>query len=92
MQLASRRGAHELPITRHLLLVRNDDTPGVIGRLGTYLGDEKVNIADMAVGRSAQGEAMMGLNLDEPLSTDQVAAIQALDGILDARFIELSER
>ncbi len=82
----------ELPITRHLLVVRIDDTPGVIGRLGVYLGSEKVNIADMAVGRSPKAEAMMGLNLDESLSPDQVAAIQDLDGIIDARFIALSER
>jgi D-3-phosphoglycerate dehydrogenase len=81
----------ELPITRYVLLVRNDDRPGVIGRVGTYLGMESVNIANMVVGRAPSGEAaMMGINLDDPLSDEQVAAVRALDGIEDARFIELT--
>ena len=79
----------ELPLTRWVLLVRNDDVPGVIGRLGTYLGEEQVNIADMVVGRATSGEAMMGLSLDQPLTPDQVAAVRALHGIADARFVEL---
>ncbi len=80
----------ELPITRYLLVVRNDDVPGVIGRLGTYLGEQRVNIANMAVGRQAStGRAMMGLNLDDPLRDDQVQGILALEGIADARFVDL---
>ncbi len=79
----------ELPITPRLLVVRNEDVPGVIGRLGTYLGGQRVNIADMAVGRNTQGEAMMGLNLDDRLTEDQVAGILALQGIADARFVEV---
>ncbi len=80
----------ELPITRYLLVVRNDDVPGVIGRLGTFLGAQRVNIANMAVGRQAStGRAMMGLNLDDPLGDDQVQGLLALEGIADARFVDL---
>ncbi len=80
----------ELPITRHLLVVRNDDVPGVIGRLGTYLGEQQVNIADMAVGRQAStGRAMMGLNLDDRLTDEQVQGILGLRGIADARYVDL---
>ncbi len=81
----------ELPITRYLLVVRNDDVPGVIGRLGTYLGEQRVNIANMAVGRqSSTGRAMMGLNLDDPLTDDQVQGVLGLEGIADARFVDLA--
>ncbi len=81
----------ELPITRHLLVVRNDDVPGVIGRLGTYIGEQRVNIADMAVGRHLQtGRAMMGLNLDDRLSESQVEGIRALAGIADARYVDVT--
>ncbi len=79
----------ELPITRYALLVRNEDVPGVIGRLGTYLGGQGVNIANMTVGRNPHGQAMMGLNLDDPLTEEQVGAIMALEGIADARFVDL---
>jgi D-3-phosphoglycerate dehydrogenase len=77
----------ELPITPHILLVRNEDVPGVIGRVGTYLGDAGLNIADMAVGRHRSGGAMMGLSLDGPLSDDDVATILQLDGVAAARYI-----
>lgn len=79
----------EFPIAANMLLVRNSDTPGVIGRVGTILGDSGLNVADMAVGRAAAGGAMMGLTLDGDLTDDIVATIQAADGVLAARAIRL---
>jgi D-3-phosphoglycerate dehydrogenase / 2-oxoglutarate reductase len=80
----------ELPITEHLLLVRNEDIPGVIGRVGTYLGEIGANIANMVVGRNPAGKAaMMGLNLDAALDEAGVDGILALKGVAAARFIAL---
>jgi D-3-phosphoglycerate dehydrogenase / 2-oxoglutarate reductase len=42
----------ELPFSERMLIVRNEDVPGVIGRMATYLGDQGVNIANMVVGQS----------------------------------------
>ena len=42
----------DVPPASHMLVVRNDDRPGMIGIVGTVLGDAGVNIADMDVGRS----------------------------------------
>lgn len=82
--------AIELPLTDHLLLVRNDDVPGCIGRVGTYLGDVGSNIADMVVGRVPNGAAaMMGIALDEPISPADEAGLLALEGIAAARYINL---
>ena len=72
-----------------LLLIRNQDVPGVIGRVGTYLGDVGVNIADMAVGRHPDGGAMIGLSLDRSLNETDVAAILAIGGVAAARYIHL---
>jgi D-3-phosphoglycerate dehydrogenase len=83
--------AIEVPLTDHLLLVRNEDVPGCIGRVGTYLGDVGSNIADMVVGRAPNGAAaMMGIALDEPLSQEHAAGLLSLDGIAAARYIDLS--
>ena len=79
----------EFPIAAHMLLIRNADTPGVIGRVGTALGDAGVNIADMAVGRGPDQGAMMGISVDEPPSDEVMAQIRALEGILAARSIRL---
>jgi D-3-phosphoglycerate dehydrogenase len=45
----------------HMLYVVNEDKPGFIGKLGTLLGDAKVNIASFALGRSAPGEEALAL-------------------------------
>ena len=83
--------AIEVPMTDHMLLIRNDDVPGCIGRVGTYLGDIGNNISDMVVGRSAEGAAaMMGIALDGAVSDDQLAGLLALDGIEAARYVNLS--
>lgn len=81
----------ELPLSRHLLLIRNADVPGVIGRVGSLLGNLGINIANMVVGRSrVTGEAaMMGLNLDQPLTPEQVEELRGLEGVESAVFIEL---
>src|SRR5262249_59048515 len=47
----------DLPPARHMLVVHNSDTPGMIGRVTSVLGDAQVNISDMGVGRSPSGEA-----------------------------------
>ena len=82
----------ELPVSEKMLIVRNADVPGVIGRLGSYLGDLGVNIANMVVGRAPDtgDAAMMGLNLDDPLTEDQLAELRRLEGIEEARYVSLS--
>ncbi|MBI3969010.1 MAG: phosphoglycerate dehydrogenase [Chloroflexi bacterium] len=55
----------------YLLLTRHTDKPGVIGRVGTILGANDVNISFMQVGRLApRGEALMILGIDEAISDD----------------------
>ena len=44
----------DLPPARHMLVVHNDDMPGMIGSVGTMLGDAGVNISDMDVGREPE--------------------------------------
>ena len=52
----------------HLLLIRHRDRPGMIGKVGTMLGNADVNIAAMQVARDApRGEAIMVLTLDDPV-------------------------
>jgi D-3-phosphoglycerate dehydrogenase len=80
----------DLPPASHMLVVRNDDVPGVIGRVGTILGEAKVNIADMDVGQSPQGEsALMALSTTTPVPHAVVDALRAAPGILEATAIEL---
>jgi D-3-phosphoglycerate dehydrogenase len=79
----------EFPIADHMVLLRNSDTPGVIGRVGTALGNAGVNISDMAVGRGPDGAAMMGMSVDQEVGEELLSALLDLDGVAAARYIRL---
>lgn len=66
------------------------DRPGVIGKIGTIVGEAGVNIATMDVGRmEAGGTALMGINLDSPLLPETVAQISEALDVQDAWYVEL---
>ena len=78
-----------VPPAAHMLVVRNDDRPGMIGLVGTLLGDAGVNIADMDVGRylpdgeSVQaGSAVMVIATGGPVSREVLTTLRAQPGIL----------
>ncbi|MDE2789553.1 MAG: phosphoglycerate dehydrogenase [Paracoccaceae bacterium] len=67
----------ESEVGRHMLYTTNQDVPGVIGTLGTTLGDAGVNIANFTLGRSdAGGEAIALLELDEPLGENVIRSLE----------------
>jgi D-3-phosphoglycerate dehydrogenase len=74
----------------HVLYVKNDDTPGVIGQIGSLLGRRSVNIARMTVGRKpGSGRAVMLIELDNAVPAEALAELRALAGIREARAIRL---
>lgn len=82
----------EIGLEPRMLFVVNDDRPGMIGRLGTLLGEAGINIANMAVSRNRRSEkALMVLTLDSPLSPELLERLRAEPGFVEARFILLEE-
>jgi D-3-phosphoglycerate dehydrogenase len=74
----------DVPPADHMLMVTNDDRPGVIGTVGTLLGDAGVNIADMDVGRSdTLGLAVMLIAPTSVVSPDVLDALRAAPGIVN---------
>ncbi|HVS86430.1 MAG TPA: phosphoglycerate dehydrogenase [Gaiellaceae bacterium] len=79
----------ELELAPLLVLLRYDDVPGVIGRVGTLFGEAAVNIASMTVSRSRRGgKALMVLTVDSPPPPELVERIRS-EGFDDARVLEL---
>ncbi|MEW5785615.1 MAG: phosphoglycerate dehydrogenase [Bacillota bacterium] len=69
------------------------DKPGVIGRVGTFLGDNRINIAGMQVGRrSIGGEAVMVLQVDDAINQGLLEQLEQLEGVLTTRFVQLKDR
>jgi D-3-phosphoglycerate dehydrogenase len=72
----------ELPPAEHMLVVRNDDRPGMIGLVTSSLGEAGVNISDLHLGRSKVGEvALQVLALDHAAPEDVIAKLRATPGI-----------
>ena len=69
-----------------LLYITNNDKPGFIGRLGTLLGDEHVNIASFNLGRAAPGaDAISLIEVDGPVADGVLDRVRALDGVVQAK-------
>ena len=83
----------EAPLEGTLLLTRNIDVPGVIGRIGAALGNLGVNIATFALGRRAPGgggEALALVGVDGEISAAIVQTIRALPSVTEARVVRLA--
>jgi D-3-phosphoglycerate dehydrogenase / 2-oxoglutarate reductase len=73
----------DVPPADTMVLVKNDDRPGVIGTVGTLLGNAGVNIADMDVGRAAQpGTAVMLIAPTALVAADVLDQLRAAPGII----------
>jgi D-3-phosphoglycerate dehydrogenase len=74
----------DVPPTKFMLIVRNDDRPGVIGRVGTVLGDAGVNIDNMDVGKTPKaGSAMMVIATATPTPATVVDQLRNVPGIVE---------
>jgi D-3-phosphoglycerate dehydrogenase len=75
------------------LFSRHEDRPGVVGHIGTILGEADINIASMRVGRDApRGRAMMILAVDDPVEESVLAMLRGIYGMSDLRYVELGDR
>jgi D-3-phosphoglycerate dehydrogenase len=75
---------------KHTLFIRNEDTPGMIGKIGTVLGEHGINIGNMAVGRGAPGSrAAMAITVDEPVPEQVIKDLLEIPGFTDARTVGL---
>lgn len=91
----------EAPLERNLIYLRNRDVPGVIGRVGTILGDHKINIADFSLGRNASSrqeneaagkperEAIAVVHIDGRVPDEVLAELRKIPAVETAKAIRL---
>ena len=76
--------------SRHMLFTRHRDMPGIIGKLGSLLGEHNINIASMQVGRRiVRGEAVMVLSIDDPIPAELLGSILTIEGINESNSVTL---
>ena len=83
----------EAPLEGNLLVCRNLDVPGVIGKIGTILGEQGVNIANFALGRERAGtppvKALAVVQVDAPVSQKVLDALMTIEALLEAKLVVL---
>ncbi len=80
----------DMPPSTHMVILRNDDRPGVIGKVGTILGEEKINIVDMNVGRSKDGlGALMVISTQDEVPNDIAELLMQTDGVTRCSVLNL---
>jgi len=86
----------EAPLERNLIFLSNRDVPGVIGKIGTILGDHKINIADFSLGRrlgngsGGAREAIAVVHVDGVVPQQVLAALRKVAAIARAKAIRLA--
>jgi len=80
-----------VPPADHLLVIRNDDVPGIIGVVGGVLGDAGININQLQVGQSERGVgAVMALVTEVSVPIEVQDRLRAHDSIISVRAIDLA--
>ena len=75
---------------KYMLFIRNEDQPGMIGKVGSILGEHGINIGNMAVGRGEPGSrAAMAVTVDEPVPNEVLKVLMDTPGFTEARSVTL---
>ena len=86
----------EAPLERNLIYMRNRDVPGVIGKVGTILGEESINIADFSLGRPAADkdpdrprEAIAVVHVDGHVPDEVLVKLRQIPAVQKAKAVRL---
>lgn len=72
----------------HMLVVPHTDKPGIVGKVGTILGEHNINIGGMQVGRQQQGGvAVMVMSVDTQMCKETLDKIAEIDGIIEVKLV-----
>ena len=76
----------EIVPSGNILLVKNEDRPGIIGSIATTLGRHGINIGSMQAGRKKLGDTqIMALTMDQEISEEALTALSLVDGVLSVK-------
>jgi D-3-phosphoglycerate dehydrogenase len=82
----------ELKPEGHVVVILNEDRPGVLGRYGTVFGNNNINIADLTFSRKMKsGLAVVGINLDQEPSEAVMKEVRGLQFVKDAHYLKLPD-
>jgi D-3-phosphoglycerate dehydrogenase len=80
----------DIELVPHMAFFQYEDVPGIVGKVGSALGDAGVNIANMAVSRTEDGTALMAVSFDEAPAPDVLDRVVASCDFTLARVVSLA--
>lgn len=84
--------AIDAELAGRMLVTRHQDRPGIVGAVGTLLADARINISSLELSRlSEHGQAMMFVSVDDTVGPDVLERIRQIDGLVEARLVELPD-
>jgi D-3-phosphoglycerate dehydrogenase len=85
-------GIHvEAPLEGNMIYLRNLDVPGVVGRIGTALGQHGVNIANFSLGRGPESKAVAVVQVDNDITEPVLEVLRVIETILQAKAIRFTK-
>jgi D-3-phosphoglycerate dehydrogenase len=76
----------------YMLFVSNKDVPGIVGKVGTILGNDEINIAGIGLGRDKKsGQAISILNVDNDVPKDVLKKLREINGVTDVKFVKVGK-
>ena len=73
-----------------MILLFNRDEPGVLGRIASFIGDQRVNISRLYLGRKKIGENAIALiQIDQPLSDAGQRGLEQVSGVISVKQVKL---
>jgi D-3-phosphoglycerate dehydrogenase len=80
----------EAVLSKHMLVLTNMDVPGVIGKLGSVLGTNNINIAGFHLGRIKEGDkAVAVINIDSQPNSETIRELREVEGVLNVSMVVL---
>ena len=74
------------------LIIRNQDIPGQVQQVTTFLAEENINIGTMQLYRASRGtEAVMVIECDKEIPLDIISALEGFQGIVKATYLSLKD-
>ena len=71
----------------HILMMRNEDRPGIIGLVGSHLGAAGVNIINFSLGAKGDGQALAAITVDRTVPDAQLLAVRSIPGVLSLELL-----
>jgi D-3-phosphoglycerate dehydrogenase len=71
----------------HILMMRNEDRPGMIGLVGSHLGAAGINIVNFSLGAKGDGQALAAITVDRTVPDAQLLAVRSIPGVLSLELL-----